>query len=347
MTGADLGELRGLIARHARAGTSEPAEGVFLSRETRPGPPRLSTTGTGFAVIVQGAKQLTLGDQIIDYGPGEYLITSVDLPVVGRFTRAAPGEPALGFGMTLTAPAIAELLLSAAAPPPRPSGGRGAAVPALAVDRAPAELLDAIARLLRLLGRPRDLPVLGPMVRREILWLLLNGPQGETIRQLGLADSKLACISRAVQWIRDNTAEPMRVDDLAARAGLSVSAFHRAFHAVTGASPLQFQKQLRLQTARQLLASTSSSVSQVASGVGYESAAQFNREYRRLFGNPPGRDRDTLARELGLGSHPRKRVAARSSAAPSATTRRRWHRNRPRDTAWLPGPVAAATEVAR
>jgi hypothetical protein len=147
MAGVDLGELRGLIARHARAGTSEPAEGVFLSRETRPGPPRLSTTGTGFALIAQGAKQLTLGDQIISYGPGEYLITSVDLPVVGQYTRAAPDEPALGFGMTLPPPAIAELLLSAGAPAPRPSGGSEAAVPALAVDRAAAELLDAIARL--------------------------------------------------------------------------------------------------------------------------------------------------------------------------------------------------------
>lgn len=295
MTDTYLGEMRELIARHTRVGTSEPVEGVFLSREARPGPPRLSTTGIGFALIAQGAKRLTLGDQVIDYGPGEYLITSVDLPVVGRFTRAAPSEPALGFGMTLTAPAIMELLLSAGASHPQSPGGSGAAVPALAVDRAPAELVDAIARLLRLLSRPRDLPVLGPMVRREILWLILSGPQGETIRQLGLADSKLARISRAVQWIRDNTATPMRVDDLAARAGLSASAFHRAFRAVTGSSPLQFQKQLRLQTARQLLTSTSSSVSQVASGVGYESAAQFNREYRRLFGNPPGRDRDTLA----------------------------------------------------
>jgi AraC-like DNA-binding protein len=293
----DLDELRMLIARRAPMGTSEPVEGVFLSRETQPGAPRASTTGIGFALILQGAKQLTLGEQIIDYGPGEYLVTSVDLPVLGRFTRAAPDEPALGFGMTLTAAAIAELLLSAEVPHARPTPGRGTAVSALAVDHASAELLDAIARLLRLLDRPRDLPVLGPMVRREILWLLISGPQGETVRQLGLADSKLTHVSRAVQWIRDNMAEPMRVEDLARRTGLSVSAFHRTFHAVTGSSPLQFQKQLRLQSARQLLATRSSSVSQVAFEVGYESAAQFNREYRRLFGNSPGRDRDALPQE--------------------------------------------------
>lgn len=139
--------------------------------------------------------------------------------------------------MALTAAAIAELLLSAGAPPPRLWGGSGAAVPVLAVDRTPAELLAAIPRLPRLFGRPRDLPVLGRWCGREILWLLLNGPRGKTIRQLGLPGSKLACISRAVQWIRDNTAEPMRVGDLAVRADLSVSAFRRAFHAVTGVGP--------------------------------------------------------------------------------------------------------------
>jgi AraC-like DNA-binding protein len=293
----DLDALRGLIAGRAPAGTSEPIEGVYLSREPRPGQPAISTTGTGFALIVQGAKQLTLGEQIIDYEAGEYLVTSVDLPVVGRFTRASPQEPALGFGMTLTAASIAELLLSTDATT-RPPARSGAAVPALAVSRASTELLDAVGRLLCLLSRPRDLPVLGPMVQREILWLLMTGPQGENIRQLGLADSKLALISQAVQWIRQNSAEPMRVEHLARRAGLSVSAFHRAFRAVTGSSPLQFQKQLRLHTARQLIAIRGASISQIAYEVGYESAAQFNREYRRLFGNPPGRDREILAREL-------------------------------------------------
>jgi len=293
----DLGNLRELIRGRAPAGTSEPVEGVYLSREPQPGQPAISMTGTGFALIVQGAKQLILGAQTIEYGAGEYLVTSVDLPVVGRFTQASPQEPALGFGMTLTADSIAELLLSTE-PATRPPARRGAAVPALAVSRASADLLDAVGRLLRLLGRPRDLPVLGPMVQREIVWLLINGPQGETVGQLGLADSKLALISQAVQWIRENSAEPMRVEDLARRAGLSVSAFHRAFRAVTGSSPLQFQKQLRLHTARQLIAVRGASISQIAYEVGYESAAQFSREYRRLFGSPPGRDRRDLARAL-------------------------------------------------
>lgn len=291
----DLDEVRALIASHASSGTSEPVEGVFLSCESQPEAPRLSTTGIVLAVIVQGKKQLTLGEQVIDYGPGEYLVTSIDLPVVGRFTQASPDEPALGFGMTLTPQAIAELLLSTGGSFLRGNNDPGSA---LGVASVSAELLDAITRLLRLLDRPRDLLVLGPMVRREILWLLLSGPHGETVRQLGLADSKLTHISRAVQWIRDDIAAPMRVDDLAHEIGMSVSAFHRTFHAVTGTSPLQFQKQLRLQTARQLLMARTTSVSQVAFDVGYESAAQFNREYRRLFGRPPGRDRDALAHEL-------------------------------------------------
>ncbi|WP_084468111.1 AraC family transcriptional regulator [Promicromonospora sukumoe] len=359
----DLDELRELLDQRAPAGTSEPLPGVFLSRETRPGSPEASTTGTTFALIAQGTKELRLGAETVGYGPGEYLVTSIDLPVIGRFTEASEEAPALGFGMTLAAPAIAELLLSAAAgagagasaptgrsvragaasgrgarartqPATRTSAqsdspasggtgpsGRGAVVPALVTSRAPAELVDAVGRLVRLLDRPRDLPVLGPMVQREILWLLVTGPQGDTVRQLGLADSKLTRVSGVVQWIRDNAVEPVRVEDLARRAGLSASAFHRTFRAVTGSSPLQFQKQLRLATARQILASRDTSVTQVAFDVGYESAAQFNREYRRLFGSPPGRDRarpieqapwppgEPGAEEVGLGRSGRAGVA--------------------------------------
>jgi AraC-like DNA-binding protein len=286
----DFSELRALISRHAGVGTSEPVEGVFLSRETQPASPQFSFTGTGFALILQGVKQLTLGEQILEYGPGEYLVTSVDLPVVGRYVRATPDEPALGFGLALTGSEIAELLLTADVPSLQ-APDRRSVVPALALDRAPAELLDAVTRLMRLLDQPRDYPVLGPMVPREILWLLLNSPRGETIRQLGLGDSNVAHIGRSVQWIRANMVRPMRVQDLAQRTGLSVSAFHRTFRTVTGSTPLQFQKQLRLQTARQLLTAGSPNVGQVAFDVGYQSATQFNREYGRLFGAPPGRDR--------------------------------------------------------
>lgn len=297
----DVAGLRALIDRHAPAGISEPLPGVLLCREVAPVVPEVCTTGTTFALITQGSKELRLGSQTVTYGPGEYLVTSIDLPVIGRFTEATHEAPALGVGMDITAAAVAELLLSTGEDLAVPGGGTGGGravgptVPALATSRAPGDLLDAVGRLVRLLDRPRDLPVLAPMVRREILWLLVTGPQGDTVRQLGLADSKLTHINRVVQWIHANPAEPIRVEDLARRAGLSASAFHRTFKAVTGSSPLQFQKQLRLVTARQMLVAQDISVARAAFAVGYESAAQFNREYRRLFGAPPGRDRATAA----------------------------------------------------
>ena len=164
----------------------------------------------------------------------------------------------------------------------RPAGDRD--------RRRRAELLDAVARMLRLLDHPTDAPVLAPLIEREILWRLLTGPQGGMVRQIGLADSGLSHVSRAIRWIRDNYAEPMRIDDLARLAGMSPSAFHRHFRAVTAMSPLQFQKRIRLQEARSLLLARPGDVAGVGHLVGYDSPSQFSREYRRLFGAPPGQD---------------------------------------------------------
>ena len=144
--------------------------------------------------------------------------------------------------------------------------------------------------MLRLLDQPRDIPVLAPLIKRELLWRLLTGEQGAAVRQLGLADSSLAHIARAVRWIRDNYRESFRVDDVAQQSGMSVSAFYRNFQAVTAMSPVQFQKQIRLQHARLLLATRPQEVTAVSRQVGYESASQFSREYRRQFGAPPSRD---------------------------------------------------------
>jgi transcriptional regulator GlxA family with amidase domain len=160
----------------------------------------------------------------------------------------------------------------------------------MAVSDACDELIDAVVRLLRLLDHPRDLPVLAPMIEREILWRLITGEQGATVRHLGLADSSLTHVSRAVRWIRDHHAEALRVEDLARLSGMSVSAFHRNFQAVTALSPIQFQKQIRLQQARLLLVGNPDDVAGVGYTVGYDSPSQFSREYRRKFGAPPGRD---------------------------------------------------------
>ena len=245
-------------------------------------------SGTVLAVIAQGGKRLALGERFYDYGPGQYLIASVDLPVTGHFTGAAPGHPALGFGMTLEPAAIAELLLRAA--PGDLPRSPGTARPGITVSDAPEELLDAIVRLLRLLDRPRDRRTLAPLVKREILWRLMTGEQGDTVRQLGLADSSLSHIARAVRWIRENYTRPFRVEEVAQLSGMSVSAFHRNFHAVTAMSPIQFQKHLRLQAARLLLVNRPNDITGVGHRVGYDSPSQFSREYRRQFGAPPSID---------------------------------------------------------
>jgi AraC-like DNA-binding protein len=276
-----IAELRTLIARHARPDERTAIDGVLLSAADRPGEPRASTTGTVMAVIAQGAKRLAIGDRVYDYGPGEYLVASVDLPITGHYTRASRDEPALGFGLVLRPSAIASLVLDADAAP-APAG--------IGVATASPELLDAVVRMVRLLDSPADRDVLAPMIEREILWRLLNGPLGESVRQVGLTDSSLTHVSRAVRRITERYDEPFRVEDLARSCGMSTSAFHRAFRAVTALSPIQFQKQIRLQKSRLLLLTGVDDVATVGYRVGYDSASQFSREYRRQFGLPPGRD---------------------------------------------------------
>jgi AraC-like DNA-binding protein len=276
-----LEELRELIVRHARPDGTTDIDGVLLSRAERPGEPQASTTGTVLALIAQGAKRLAIGDRVYDYGPGQYLVASVDLPITGHYTRACAAEPALGFGLVLRPSAIASLVLEAPG---------AAAPPALGVADAEPEILDAAVRMVRLLDRPRDRAVLAPLIEREILWRLMQGPVGPTVRQIGLADSSLTLVSRAVRRLTERYDEPVRVADLARSCGMSTSAFHRAFVAVTGLSPIQFQKQIRLQKSRLLLLAGTDTVASVGYRVGYDSASQFSREYRRQFGLPPGRD---------------------------------------------------------
>ncbi|MZE78553.1 AraC family transcriptional regulator [Streptomyces xinghaiensis] len=283
-----LDELRTLLARHARSDSYTTAiEGVQIGRAERADAPSASMSGTVMALIAQGAKRLALGDRVFDYHAGQYLVASVDLPVTGHFTEAGPREPALGFGLLLEPSTIAEMLLQAA---PGTVPRNGSAAPAIAVSDASDELLDAVVRLVRLLDRPRDAGMLAPLVKREILWRLITGEQGATVRQIGLADSKLSHIARAVQWIRENYRNPFRVEDVAAVIGVSSSTLHRNFQAVTGMSPIQFQKRIRLHEARLLLATHPRDIAYIGYRVGYDSPSQFSREYRRLFGAPPSHD---------------------------------------------------------
>ncbi|MEU9889820.1 AraC family transcriptional regulator [Sphaerisporangium sp. NPDC051011] len=284
----DLDELRSLLARHARPDTTTAINDVLISKVERRAPPSPSMSGTVLALIAQGGKRIALGDRVYEYHAGQYLIASVDLPINGHFTEASPERPALGLGLTLHPAAVAEILLQAAPGDLPPS--TGGAPSGLAVSTASIELLDAVIRLVRLLDRPRDITVLAPLIKREILWRLITGEQGAAVRQLGLADSGLNHIARAVQWIRDHYMRSFRVEDVAQLSGMSVSAFYRNFQAVTAMSPIQFQKQIRLQQARLLLATAPNDVTGISRRVGYDSPSQFSREYRRQFGTPPSQD---------------------------------------------------------
>jgi AraC-like DNA-binding protein len=285
-TPASLDEIRGIIAAHARPDLRTPIDGLLLSK-VETAEPDHSLTDPLLVVMAQGGKRLLLGDQVFEYRAGQCLVVVADLPVTGHFLDVSPRTPSLAMGLTLRPAAIAPLLLEA---PIARRSRTTADPPAIATGQASLELLDAVARMLRLLDHPADAHVLAPLIEQEILWRLLTGPHAGMIRQIGLADSGLSHITRAIGWIRDNYAEPMRISDLAGLAAMSPSAFHRRFRAVTAMSPLQFQKRIRLQEARSLLVARPGDVTGVGHLVGYDSPTQFNREYRRLFGAPPGQD---------------------------------------------------------
>lgn len=285
-TAGVLAEIRGRIAAHARPDLQTAIDGLLMSKvTTASAAPEYSLTEPLVVVTAQGGKRLLLGEQVHEYRAGQCLVVTANLPVTGHYIDIAPGSPSLAMALVLRPAVVAELVLQA----PAERFPRGADSAMSTADAGP-ELLDAVARLLRLLDRPADARVLAPMIEREIIWRLLTGPQGGTIRQIGLADSDLSLVSRAIGWIRDNYAEQMRIDDLARLSGMSPSAFHRHFRAVTAMSPLQFQKRIRLQEARALLVAGPGDVAGIGHRVGYDSPSQFNREYRRTFGVPPGQD---------------------------------------------------------
>ncbi|SMC88778.1 AraC family transcriptional regulator [Lentzea albidocapillata] len=278
-----MDELRALIAKHARPDMTTIIDDVLVSRTTAGGPPAPSMSGTILAFVAQGRKRIALGERVYDYRAGQYLVASIDMPITGNYVGISPSEPALGLGLVLKPDLVAELLLTGDLP-------KAAGTPeGLAVSDASPDLIDAVTRLARLLDQPRDARALAPLIKREILWRVMTGEQGAVVRQLGAQDSSLSHIARAVRWIRENYAESFKVEDVARIAGMSESAFYRNFQAVTAMSPIQFQKQIRLQEARLLLA-TNSDVTSVSHRVGYDSPSQFSREYRRQFGAPPSRD---------------------------------------------------------
>jgi AraC-like DNA-binding protein len=269
-----LARLRNSITRHAgegRTATALPGVGIVCSRTTTE--PLCGIAEPTLAVVVQGVKKTTLNGCTYTYGTGQFLVVSVDLPVIGHITQGSPDRPFLAFVLELRAQMIAALLLETG-PAAAPGSAAADAVPSgLAVSDTSPTLLDAIARLLALLDAPDDAAALAAGFEREILWRLITGPHGATVRQIGLADSRLAHLTRAIRWIRSHYNETLRVEELAALATMSVSSFHRQFRAVTSMSPIQFQKQIQLQEARARLLAEPGDVT----GVGFAVATPAPR----------------------------------------------------------------------
>ncbi|MEJ0050735.1 MAG: AraC family transcriptional regulator [Methylovirgula sp.] len=279
--------LRALTARHAEGRNKETAiPRVAIHKGCGPTQNSSALFEPKLCLVLQGAKQIMIGDQLLCYDSANYFIASVELPATGRIIEASPERPYLGLTLTLDWQNLAALIADTTERREPPGMG-------FCVSPVTPQLLDAWLRLMHLLETPDDIPVLAPLCEREILYRLLQGPQGGVLRQIVKADSRLSQIRRAAAWIRENYDQTLRIENLAALSGMSPASFHRHFKAATAMSPLQYQKMLRLQHARQMLIA-SGDATRAAYTVGYESASQFSREYARMFGAPPARDAQRL-----------------------------------------------------
>jgi AraC-like DNA-binding protein len=241
-------------------------------------------------VVVQGRKRVTVGDETYVYDPSQYLAVSVQLPAVGHVVAATPEEPYLCMTLSVDPRELAALIVETGRQSPRDDhDGR-----ALYVSRLQAPLLDGFLRLVRLLDAPHDIPVLAPLILRELHYLLLQSEQYGRLAQMAIGDGRLRRVSGAIAWIQEHFAEPLQIEALAKRVNMSPSALHAHFKAVTAMSPIQYQKSLRLQEGRRRMLSGATSAEVIAYEVGYASASQFSREYARLFGQPPRRDAERM-----------------------------------------------------
>jgi AraC-like DNA-binding protein len=261
--------------------------GVCAIRVSRPGDELTHALHRpAVCLIAQGAKRVMLRDEVYAYDPSRVLVFSVDLPISAQVTDASPARPYLCFRLDVDPVQVADLVMQAATTHKASDDtSRG-----LFLSSATPELLDAVLRLMRLSRSPQDVALLAPLAVREILIRLLMSPEGERLAGIGRADGHVSRVAKAIAWLKENHAEPFRVEDLARRVHMSASSFHQHFRALTAMSPLQFQKQLRLQEARRLMLAEGKDAATASHRVGYESPSQFSREYARLFGAPPMRD---------------------------------------------------------
>jgi len=292
-----LSDIAALIARHVSKDGfhATPIEHVTLVRSSTVTMPMPNVYRPQLCLVAQGRKEVTLGDHMFRYAPGRYGVITHDLPATGHVVEATPDKPYLCLYLDFDPVMLGQLALRVPASPGAPYAPIGKTV-----SDASAALLDAALRLLRLLDDPAALPVLGPLAEQEILYHLLAGPDGARMRHITSSQGRVAQIGRAIAWIGKHFRERFSIERLADEVGMSPSSLHEHFRAVTAMSPLQFQKQLRLQEARSLMLVQDIDVTTAALRVGYESPTQFSREYRRHFGEPPARDIARLRASPGL-----------------------------------------------
>jgi len=296
---AQLTELRKLASHAQNRQTETGIPRIAMVRGAIPEHQLSAVYEPMINLILTGSKSMTVGDRTFRYDPATYFVMSVNLPAVGSVHPSSEGDPYLAVKLTLEPERLANLLNDL----PKPTGGdiysSGFSVAPVTND-----LLDAWLRMLRLMGHPNEVAALAPAYEREILFRVLQGPLGWMLSDIATPDTALSRIGVSIQWIRQNFTKPLRVEALADMAALSVSAFHRHFKAVTALSPLQYQKRIRLLHARSLLISGEANVTSTAFDVGYESSTQFSREYARLFGASPSKDRSKVEEQLRLASSP-------------------------------------------
>ena len=267
--------------------------GLALFRRLEPSEPVTGMYEPSICLVAQGAKRVQLGNDTYVYDAQHYLITSVHLPTVVQILEASAEEPYLGLRLTFDMRQVAQLMADSQLPAPRTQqSSRG-----MATGEVTRPLVDAFVRLIALLDTQEDIPILAPVIQREIIYRLLTGDQGTRLRQLAATGSQSQQIARAIEWLKGHFSQQLRIDDLAAQARMSTSTFHHHFRSMTALSPLQYQKQLRLQEARRLMLAERLDAATAGFQVGYESPSQFSREYSRLFGAPPLRDIASLRQQ--------------------------------------------------
>ncbi len=272
-------------------------DGLVILRSDHPKPPTHMISRPAMCIVAQGAKWAMFGGNRLEYRAGQALVVGVETPSIGRVFEASPGEPCLVLAFELDL-AIMRSVAEGLDTPPRISGEQGRGV---FVTDFQGPLADCALRLVRLLDTPKAIPTLYPVIMREICYWLLTGPHGGDVARMSLANSPSQPVMRAMQSLRKRFRETVRIEELAAIAQMSPSAFHRQFKTLTALTPLQYQKHLRLLEARRLMISSAVNVEAASFRVGYESPSQFSREYTRMFGTPPKRDAKQMHTMLGKG----------------------------------------------